>query len=94
LAGVIVSVVVGFLYVMNFSASVFLDMLIPRTFILLFSSCPYENNNFWNNVVESSMVLFFYKRRFVTDYGSIIDVSKIDTKIFATLSTTVIYKTL
>ena len=52
------SVVVGFLYMLKFSASIFLDMLIPRTFILLFPLCSYGNNNFLNNVVESSVVFF------------------------------------
>ena len=89
LAGVIVSVVVGFLYMLNFSASVFLDI---GTFILWFSSCSYENNNFCNNV-ESSM-LFLYERRFVIDYENIIYVFKIDTEIFTTFCTAVIYKTL
>jgi len=54
-----VSVVVGFLCMLNCSASIFLDMLVPRTFVLLFSSCSYVNNNFWNSVVESSVVFFF-----------------------------------
>jgi hypothetical protein len=93
LAGTIVSVVVGFLYVLNFNASISLAKLIPRTFVLLFSSWSYENNNFWNNVAESSTVSL-YKRRFVIDYGNIIYVSKRDAEVFTTFYTAVMYKTL
>jgi hypothetical protein len=55
-----VSVVVGFLYILKCIASVFKDMLMSRTIVLLFSSCSYGVNNFWNNV-ESSMAFLDIK---------------------------------
>lgn len=78
------SVVVGFLYMLNYSVSIFLDMLIPRTFILLFYLCSYGNNNFWNNVVEAFVAFFNIKDVLSIDYENIIYVSEIDAEIFKT----------